>query len=146
MSDFRRLSDTVWASPQIDVADVAEAARRGFAMIVNNRPEGEEENQPAGDVIAAAAAEHGLAYVAIPIGRAGYGEPQLAAMAEALDSAEGKVLAYCRSGTRSTFLWSLTKARAGMDPERIAAAAEQAGYDLAPVAETLAILAAGAHD
>ena len=42
------------------------------------------------------------------------------AMAEALGNAEGKVLAFCRSGTRSTFLWALSQAKAGADPDEIA--------------------------
>ena len=107
MSDFRRLSAEVWASPQIGVADLAEAARMGFAMVVNNRPDGEAEDQPEGSLIARAAAEAGLAYKAIPITPAGFGEAQIAEMCGAIDAAGGPVLAYCRSGTRSTLLWAL---------------------------------------
>jgi uncharacterized protein (TIGR01244 family) len=55
------------------------------------------------------------------------------AMRESLDRAAGPVLAYCRSGTRSTLLWALAQAKAGADPEEIARAAAQAGYDVMPV-------------
>ena len=45
-------------------------------------------------------------------------------------AAEGPVLAYCRSGTRSCNLWALAAAKAGRDPELLVAQAEAAGYDL----------------
>jgi uncharacterized protein (TIGR01244 family) len=142
VSDFRRLSETVSASPQIDPADVAEAARLGFAMIVNNRPEGESPDQPSGAEIAAVAEASGLAYRAIPITHAGFGEAQVEAMQSALDEAEGPVLAYCRSGTRSTLLWALAEARHGRDPDELASAAQAAGYDLSPVRAAMDMLAA----
>ena len=146
MSDFRRVSDSFWASPQITPDDVAEAASQGFTMIVNNRPDGESDDQTPGDTIAALAAEHGLGYVAIPVDQSGYRADQLAAMAAALGEAGGKVLAYCRSGTRSTFLWSLTQAQAGAQPAEIAASAAAAGYDVSPLAPQLFALAEAAHD
>ncbi len=144
MPDFRRLTETVWASPQISTQDVAEASAQGFAMIINNRPDGEEAGQPIGDTIAEAAREHGMAYHAIPIGQAGFAQPQIAAMSDALNTAseDGKVLAYCRSGTRSTFLWALARASEGDDPEAIATAAMAAGYDISPVRQALDMLAA----
>ena len=65
-------------------------------------------------------------------------------LAEALAAAPGPVLAYCRSGTRSTLLWSLVQARAGHSPETIAADAARAGYDVAPIRPLLERLAARA--
>ena len=115
MSDkFRQVNDTVLVSPQIDRADVKAARELGVALIVNNRPEGESPDQTPGDVIAQAANEEGLDYVAIPVGHAGFAEPQVRAMREALDRAgASRLLAYCRSGTRSTLLWALAEASAG---------------------------------
>ncbi|RJY09676.1 TIGR01244 family sulfur transferase [Aurantiacibacter aquimixticola] len=145
MTDFRILSETVSASPQITTGDVAEAKAQGFAMIVNNRPDGEVPGQPAGSDIEACAAEHGLAYRAIPVGQAGFGPPQIAAMQAALAEADGKVLAYCRSGTRSTFLWALARASEGDSPETLAEAAARAGYDLNPMKDAMATLSAKAR-
>eukprot|EP01034_Spumella_vulgaris_P005823 gene5823-7426_t len=56
MSDFRTLSADYSVAPQITLEDVAEAKAAGFAMIVNNRPDGEEPSAPQGDDIAHAAA------------------------------------------------------------------------------------------
>ena len=43
MSDFRKLSDTVWASPQIEISDVETAKASGVEMIINNRPDGDDK-------------------------------------------------------------------------------------------------------
>jgi uncharacterized protein (TIGR01244 family) len=145
MSQFRRLDDSVLASPQITLAAIAEAKAAGVTLIVNNRPEGEAEDQTPGPEIEAAARAAGLDYVAIPVGGSGFGVPQVEAMAAALAGAEGKVLAYCRSGTRSTLLWSLAQAQAGHDPDDIAAAAAAAGYDVSPVRPAMDMLAAQAR-
>ncbi|MDI1296020.1 MAG: sulfur transferase domain-containing protein, partial [bacterium] len=69
---------------------------------------------------------------------------QLDGMAAALEQAgEGKILAYCRSGTRSTLLWALTRARAGEHPAGLSEQAEAAGYDLTPVRQIMDALKAG---
>lgn len=141
MSDFRKLSDTIWASPQISLEDVGEAARLGFAMIVNNRPDGETEDQPDGAVIEAAALAAGMVYRAIPVTHAGFSEAQVSEMTDVVGRAEGPVLAYCRSGTRSTLLWALAKANTGADPEDIARSARAAGYDVGSVRAAMDMLA-----
>lgn len=130
MSDFRTLSAGYSVAPQISIEDIAAAKAAGFAMVVNNRPDGEEPSAPQGDEIAHAAAAEGLAYAAIPVGHAGFSHPQLDALEKLLHDASGPILAYCRSGTRSTHLWALTRARAGDDVGGIVEAAAKAGYDL----------------
>ncbi len=140
---FRKLSDSVFASPQISVADIAEARKLGIALVINNRPDGESDDQTPGEEIEAAATGAGLAYCAIPIGQSGFSETQVEAMAQALEQAKGPVLAYCRSGTRSTLLWSLAQASRGGNPQKIAAQAADAGYDISPVRAMVDMLAAG---
>lgn len=142
MIDFRKLSETMLASPQIIPEDIAAAKAAGVTMIINNRPDGEDPEAPQGIEIAAAAEAAGIGYVAIPIGQSGFSEPQISAMIAALDQADGTALGYCRSGTRSTFLWSLAQAKQGGDPEAIAAAAFQAGYDIGPIRPMVDMLAA----
>ncbi|MBU6267583.1 MAG: TIGR01244 family phosphatase [Sphingomonadales bacterium] len=142
---FAKLTEQVWASPQIDVATVEQAAGLGVKLIINNRPEGESPDQTPGHAIEAAARAAGLGYVAIPVTHAGFSENQVIAMAEALAGETGTVLAYCRSGTRSTLLWSLAEASRGADPADLAGKAAQAGYDLGPVAPLLDMLAARAR-
>lgn len=140
---FRKLSDSVWASPQIGLDEVSAAADQGFALIINNRPEGESDDQTTGAEIEAAARAAGLDYVTIPVTHAGFSEGQVDAMAKALAGASGPVLAYCRSGTRSTLLWALARAKEGADPDSIAEQAAQAGYDITPVRALVDMLSAG---
>lgn len=130
---FRTVTESFLASPQIAVSDVAEAAKQGVTLIINNRPEDEAPDQPAGAEIEAAARDAGLDYVAIPVTHAGFSVPQVEAMRAALDGNDGKTLAFCRSGTRSTLLWALAEAHDGRDPHVIAEQAAGAGYDVAPV-------------
>ncbi|MGP1283382.1 MAG: TIGR01244 family sulfur transferase [Parasphingopyxis sp.] len=139
---FRTVTDRFLASPQISTADVAEAAKQGVKLIINNRPDEEDPNQPAGAAIAAAAADAGLDYIAIPVTHAGFSVPQVEAMREALDGNDGKTLAFCRSGTRSTLLWALAEAHDGRDPETIAEEAAGAGYDVSPIRSIMDAFAA----
>ncbi|MEZ5743746.1 MAG: TIGR01244 family sulfur transferase [Sphingomonadaceae bacterium] len=143
MTEFRKLTDAVSASPQITVDDVARAAELGFVLIVNNRPDDEADDQTPGAEIEAAARAAGLDYVAIPVSNAGFGQGQVTAMADALEGAKGPVLAYCRSGTRSTLLWALAAASQGESANVIAARAADAGYDISPVRQMIDILASG---
>ncbi len=134
---FRTLTDDLLVAPQITVDAVTEAAGLGVTLIINNRPEDESDDQTPGPEIEAAAKAAGMDYVAIPVTHAGFSEWQLQAMADAVDGAKGKILAYCRSGTRSTLLWSLVQAKNGMHPGEIAERAANAGYDVAPVSMML---------
>jgi uncharacterized protein (TIGR01244 family) len=143
---IRPLNDRVAVAPQIAPADVLDIARAGFVAIVNNRPDGEESGQPDGDDIRRAAEAVGLTYHAIPVTQAGFSHPQLDAMASALAGADGPVLAYCRSGTRSCNLWALAAAQAGRDPALLVAQAAGAGYDLSGIRPMLDTLAAGKGD
>ncbi|MEQ1498626.1 MAG: TIGR01244 family sulfur transferase [Novosphingobium sp.] len=142
MTQFARISDRVFASPQICPEDVAKAALLGVKLIVNNRPEDESDDQTPGSVIAAAAGAAGIAYLAIPVTHVGFSDAQVEAMAKALADTEGPVLAYCRSGTRSTLLWALAQASRGASPHALTAAAAGAGYDLTPVRAIMDMLAA----
>jgi uncharacterized protein (TIGR01244 family) len=135
---FRKLDDSISVSEQITPADVEAAAALGFKMIINNRPDDEQPGQPAGADIREAARDHGLAYVAIPITHSGYSTAQVDAMRDALAKADGPVLAFCRSGTRSTFAWALARGADGEDAEVLATKAAQAGYDISPVRAFLA--------
>ena len=143
---FRKLTDTFFAAPQISVDDVTAAQQQGVTMIINNRPDGEEPDAPQSAEIEAAAKAAGIAYAAISVTHAGYSYPQIDAMIGALEQAgDGKVLAYCRSGTRSTMLWALSQAKSGMHPAEIAARAESAGYDVTPIAAMLDVLRGQRH-
>ena len=125
--------------PQVLVADapmtgalMTEAAVRGVKLVVNNRPDHEETGQWNSADLEAAARAAGLDYVHIPI-RAEFSEDKVAALTEALLSTEGRVLIFCRTGTRSCYLWALAQAKAGESPEALVRSARRAGYSLGPL-------------
>ena len=132
----RELDEKVMVSGQIQPDDVAGLKQLGVTMIVNNRPDGEEPGQPTGADIEKAAEEAEIAYRAAPIIR-GIGPADVDAMQEAIDACEGKLLAYCRSGTRSTLAWALARRKQGTSVEKLQEAAAGAGVDLTPVAHLL---------
>ncbi len=129
---FKALDPSFLVSPQIGPTDMAGLAARGVSTIVNNRPDGEEPDQPAGAEIEAAARAAGLDYRHIPVA-GGFGPDEIRAMAEAIDGAQGKLLAFCKSGTRSTYLWAMARASRGADGSDLIARAAEAGYDLGPL-------------
>ena len=129
---FRQLTDRLYVSPQISVDQVETAKALGVTMIINNRPDDEEPGQTNGAAVEAAAIDAGVAYAAVPVAHGGFAPWQLDGMAAAMEQAgEGKILAYCRSGTRSTLLWALTRARAELVRESSLAAIAR-GLELGP--------------
>jgi len=128
---FTPLAEGLFVSPQISPADVETAKTLGVTLIINNRPDGEEPGQPQSADIAAAAKAAGIAYVEIPVSGMNIGPAHLDAFDAAVNGAEGPVLAFCRSGTRSTVLRSFARARAGESADQIISEAAQAGYNIA---------------
>lgn len=139
---FRPLTDTLLVSPQISLADIEEAKAQGVTFILNNRPDDEEPGQLNGPEVEAAAKAAGIGYAAVPVSHGGFAPWQIDGMDAALAAAQGgKLLAYCRSGTRSTLLWALSRARAGENGDTLAAQAAAAGYDISPVRQIMDALA-----
>jgi uncharacterized protein (TIGR01244 family) len=134
---IRQLGDNVMVSGQVAPHEVAGLAEQGVTILVNNRPDGEEPGQPlAGDIEGAAAAA-GIAYRFVPIIR-GIGPADVEEMQKALREAEGgKLLAFCRSGTRSALAIALAKRDEGASAEDVIRQLNEAGFDPGPIAHLL---------
>ncbi|HTK57401.1 MAG TPA: TIGR01244 family sulfur transferase [Sphingomicrobium sp.] len=133
----RQLDDKTLVNGQIGPEDVPALKEIGVTLIVNNRPDGEDAGQPQSDDIEAAAKAAGIDYRHIPIAR-GMGPSDVEAMREAIHSASnGKLFAFCRSGNRSTLAWAIAKSEDGVPSEELHRQANQAGFDLGPVAHLL---------
>lgn len=124
----RRLSEDCTVDGQISPADCAAIAAAGYKVLVNNRPEREQADQPNGEAIRAAAEAAGLRYVAIPIVPGDFSPEVIGAMRNALISANGPVYAFCRSGNRSATAWAMANAGV-MDDAQLVRAYSEAGYD-----------------
>ena len=131
MPEFHRVTDNFHVSPQIDNIDLEEAAKEGFQVVISNRPDGEMFGQASMANVKAMSVELGMAFGAVPIAGPP-SEDDVKDMSDLLDEAKGKkVLAYCRTGTRSTILWALAQAKDGvMDVDKIISLAAEAGYDI----------------
>ena len=133
----RQLNDNTLVAGQIRPEDVPALKELGVTLIVNNRPDGEDVGQPDGDEIEAAAKAAGIDYRHVPIAR-GLGPSDIEAMREAMHSAgDGKVFAFCRSGNRSALAWAVAKSEDGVPREDLNRMANEAGFDLGPVAHLI---------
>ncbi len=108
---LRPLTADVCVAPQLTPESMAEAARAGFRSVINNRPDFEHgPGQPSNADIEAAARAAGLEYRFLPVD-GGYQSPQeIAAFAHLLQELPRPVLAFCRSGARSTRLFMAAQA------------------------------------
>ncbi len=90
---------------QIEPADVAALAEEGYTAIVCNRPDGEEYGQPLAADVAAECEARGIAFHFIPIDRNGLTMDMVETFRRAAEESDGPLLAYCRSGQRSSVIW-----------------------------------------
>jgi uncharacterized protein (TIGR01244 family) len=134
---LRQLDDKTLISGQILPDEVGELRRHGVTLIVNNRPDGEDPDQPPSVAIEQAARDAGIEYRHVPI-RRGPGPAEVEEMEAALrECGEGKMLAFCRSGTRSTFAWALARREEGAERDELERSAAEAGISLAPISHLL---------
>ena len=133
---IRQLDERTLVSGQIGPDDVARLKDQGVTMIVCNRPDGEEVGQPRAADIEQAANEAGIEFRFVPIIR-GIGPSDAEAVQDALESATGKVLLYCRSGNRSSLAWAVARRGQGASVEDVSRAVTQAGHDIGPVEHLL---------
>jgi sulfide:quinone oxidoreductase len=127
----KALDGQVLSAGQLSPADFPELAARGVKMIINNRPDNEEDGQLSSAEAAALAKENGMQYVYIPMTYASLSRGDVERFREATTQADGAVLAHCRSGARSSLLWALSQVAAGrMSAEEALAATKEAGYNL----------------
>ena len=119
------------ATGRLDRADIEALARAGVRTIVNNRPDGEDPGQLSAAEARRLAEALGLAYHHIPVTAATLSRADVDAFAAVLREAATPVVAHCRSGTRSTLLWALTRMRQGADAFSLVAEAASHGIDIA---------------
>ena len=116
---------------RLDRPDMEALARAGVRTIVNNRPDGEDPGQLPAAEARRLAESLGIAYHHIPITAATLSRADVDAFAAILRGAATPVVAHCRSGTRSTLLWALSRMREGADPLALVADAARHGIDIA---------------
>ncbi|MEZ5572497.1 MAG: TIGR01244 family sulfur transferase [Halioglobus sp.] len=131
-----KLSDSLAVSGQITEADIEEIVAAGYRVLISNRPDGEEGNQPHSAAIADAARAAGMEFHHLPVTAMDFPGPHYQAMSDLLDDPTRPVLAFCRTGTRCTNLWVV--GCEGADRDIAIAVARQLGFDLAMAERFLA--------
>ena len=126
------LTPDISVAPQIDTSDMPAVAAAGFKTVINNRPDDEVPGQPPHSDMAAAALASGLTYLFLPVLSGGMTRANVDDFGVAMADLPKPVLAFCRSGTRSSTLWALSAVGQGTDPDAVLAATSQAGYNLDP--------------
>lgn len=135
--NIHALTDELSVSPQITAADLPAIAQAGYRSVVCNRPDGEGADQPSFTEIEREARALGLHTRFLPAESGKVSEEQGLAFGTLMSELPKPVLAYCRTGMRSTTMWALSQARVRPLPD-ILDRAKAAGFDLNALARRLA--------
>ncbi len=135
------IDDRVAISAQLQPDDMTEIAAAGYVAVVNNRPDGEAMfGQPRTSQLKAAAEAAGLVFLDLPFSGPRATPEQVRAFAELLAGRPGRIVAYCKSGMRSSLLWGASAIAGGRSLEEVLAAALRTGQNLEPVGEIMVAL------
>lgn len=140
--DIREITPRYHVSPQIDPSDAQALADAGYRMVICNRPDAEIPEPLQADRMRAAVEAAGMAFAAIPLTHQSMTPDKVAKQKGLFDSADGPVLAYCASGTRSTVVWALSQV-GSRSVDDVLRTASQAGYQLEGLRPTLESLVKG---
>ncbi len=135
--NLKKVTPRFLVSDQLSVTDIGIAAAQGVRTIVNNRPDGEEQTQPASAELKKVAESLGLGFIELPITPGSITDEQIETFDSISRDVAAPVLAFCRSGARAISLWALAEART-LDVEAVLAAARDAGHDLENLRDRLA--------
>jgi uncharacterized protein (TIGR01244 family) len=128
-------------APRRGQKDIEAAARGGINVIINNRPDGEADDQMSSAEIEADARAAGVNYVHIPVVPNQIDDEQISEMVEALKKAgDGYILATCRTGMRAMTMYALAQAKGGVKFDELMALAKEIGFDLIEYRDKMAQL------
>ncbi|MEN9060319.1 TIGR01244 family sulfur transferase [Ponticoccus litoralis] len=136
----RIITDRYHVSPQISPEDAAAIKQAGYTLVIDNRPDGEVPPDFQADAMRVAMESAGLRFEVLPLTHQTMNADNIMRQGELIEGAEGKVLAYCASGTRSTVVWALGKA-SDLGADTVLETAARAGYNLEGLRPTLRALA-----
>ncbi|WP_232630588.1 TIGR01244 family sulfur transferase [Methylobacterium sp. Leaf118] len=126
-----RIDDKLSVSGQPSLDAIGALGAEGVALLINNRPDGEEPDQPGTAAERAAADAAGVAYLDLPVTGPTITREAVERFHAAVEAAPGPVVAHCRSGTRSLTLWVLGEVLAGrLHRDEIGAFGARHGFDL----------------
>lgn len=128
MTRFIRLDDYVSVCAQLYPQDLPAVAAAGYSTLVCNRPDSESNDQPDTATMALKAKQLALEFHNIPVGGLSLSDDYVVRMADVMRRSNGPILAYCRSGLRSSLIWALAAVRNGADPTIVVRQVEAVGF------------------
>ncbi|MEQ8372287.1 MAG: TIGR01244 family sulfur transferase [Roseibium aggregatum] len=134
---MKAINSQISVAPQVKPEDMADFAQQGFRSVICNRPDGEGADQPSFEEIEAAAGKLGMEARYLPIIAGKVGDTDAEEFGRLMESLPKPILAYCRTGTRSATLWSLSQAEK-LPLSDILSKTKAAGYDMAGVVRRIA--------
>ena len=135
--DIKALTPHLSITPQVLVAELEAVAQMGFKAIICNRPDGEGPDQPSFSEMQQAALAHGLQMRYLPAESGKVRDEDGKAFGELLATLPAPVLAYCRTGMRSTTMWALSQS--GITPlPQILEASQRVGFDMKALVQRIA--------
>jgi TIGR01244 family protein len=126
---LKLLEDDVFVSAQISISEIQEISAQGVKTIIVNRPDHEDPGQPSVQDVKDACQGYDIQVHHLPFVSGGLSPEIVEIFADICQQHEGALLAYCRSGTRSTHAWAFARV-AELGVKRVIEQAKKAGYDL----------------
>ncbi len=133
---INKITQEFSVSPQISVEDIDTIKEQGFKTIICNRPDKESEDQIDMQSLKEAAEKHGIAFISQPVVSGAVSDEQILEFKNFLTDAEKPILAFCRTGTRCSILWSLSMV-GELAADTILEKTKNAGYDLSHLQKRL---------
>ncbi len=127
--DLRALSDDHSVAPQLDPSDMGKLAEMGVTTVICNRPDTEIPPALQAAPMQAAADAAGMQFIFNPIAGREMSLDNVEEQIDAIDCADGPVVAYCATGTRCAIVWALAMA-GRLTTDEIVTACTAGGYPL----------------
>lgn len=133
-----RISERLSVSSQPGPEELRVLDRSGFRTLVNNRPDGEDADQPGNQAECDAAHQCDLSYAYIPVAMNTITEADVRAFQAVVRKSDGPVLAHCKTGTRSLSLHLIGEVLDGrISVEDVVPFGHQLGFDTSVAASWL---------
>ncbi len=115
---YKQLNEQFSVSDQITVDDIAEIASHGADIVMCNRPDDEEPNQPKYADIKKAVEAHGMEAELLDFSSYHIDDVHRDMLMPFIKTGK-KIHLYCRTGSRSTRLWRSTVHLTMSEPETV---------------------------
>ena len=115
MSDFYTVKDQTlrninakqYVSGQITIDMIKDISDLGITLIINNRPDYEEEGQASSEELMKKAESLGIKFINIPFAANTLDKEKIINFSNLIKNNEQKALYFCRSGARSSTIWGI---------------------------------------